>query len=344
MRSISSRAGRLLSGYVQPIPAASAAACLASGRGPGWLSTLAPEQIGGRQVGEYRVPAHLQGLVSLLTIEHNVWLDHDAMDPRRLRRTLDEVTRQTGPDPAAVCPRPLGIAPHAAAGGGQLHLRTTRLDPLFLRRRRHQLCLTRRQLAREAGVNIETIENAEEHGMPVYDSITLALSRQLGIDLTNPDPYVTTANDTELLGGILAELRQPVRTHAIAEALDWTPARVQATSAQLRTELQQLGQTVTQTADGRLSIAAFQVNLTDRQRERIRSHVLRIDVPAAQVIYTVITGRRAERYRGDLDKEEHHAATELIAAGVIVSYHDELAPSQRLEAAIDNFPLQQLRW
>jgi hypothetical protein len=34
----------------------------------------------------------------------------------------------------------------------------------------------------------------------------------------------------------------------------------------------------------------------------------------------------------------------LIAAGVIATYHDELIPSRRLEAAIDNFPLQQLRW
>ena len=58
-------------------------------------------------------------------------------------------------------------------------------------------------------------------------------------------------------------------------------------------------QTVTQTADGRLSIAAYQVNLTDRQRERIRGHVLRIDAPAAKlVIHTVITGRRNERYWG----------------------------------------------
>jgi hypothetical protein len=89
-------AARLLSGYVQPIPAATAAACLASGRGPDWLATLAPEQIGAGQIGDYRVPRHLQPPVSLLALEHDLWLDHGATDPRRLRRTLDVVTRQTG--------------------------------------------------------------------------------------------------------------------------------------------------------------------------------------------------------------------------------------------------------
>jgi hypothetical protein len=89
-------AARLLSGYVQPIPAATAAACLASGRGPDWLATLAPEQIGAGQLGDYRVPTHRRPPVSLLALERDLWLDHGATDPRRLRRTLDGVTRQTG--------------------------------------------------------------------------------------------------------------------------------------------------------------------------------------------------------------------------------------------------------
>jgi hypothetical protein len=38
------------------------------------------------------------------------------------------------------------------------------------------------------------------------------------------------------------------------------------------------------------------------------------------------------------------AATALIAAGIIATYDDELIPSRRLETAIDNFPLQLLRW
>jgi hypothetical protein len=272
-----------------------------------------------------------------------------------------------GPVPRKLVERPLAeqfaVAPPGGveAGAGRVELLTqdrervlSELVGLDIKRPGDQLedrdaraaatGLTRRQLAREASINIETIEHGEEHGMPVYNSLTLALGRGLGIDLTNPDPYDTPPDDIEILGGILAELRQPVRTHAIAEALAWTPARVQASAAQLRTELQQLGQTVTQTADGRLSIAAYQVNLTDEQRERIRSRVLRIDLLTAQVIHAVITGRRAERYWDDLDKEQHDAATELIAAGVIVSCHDELTPSERLEAAIDNFPLQQLRW
>jgi len=126
--------------------------------------------------------------------------------------------------------------------------------------------------------------------------------------------------------------------------------RVQAAAARLRTKLQQLAQTVTQTADGRrptadgrLSIAAFRVNLTDRQRERIRSLVLRIDLPPPRPIHTAITGRRDERHWGALRVDQQQAATELIAAGVIATYDDELMPSRRLEAAIDNFQLQRLR-
>jgi hypothetical protein len=46
---------------------------------------------------------------------------------------------------------------------------------------------------------------------------------------------------------------------------------------------------------------------------------------------------------GALGVDQQQAATELIAAGVIATYDDELMPSRRLEAAIDNFQLQQLR-
>jgi hypothetical protein len=55
-------AARLLSAYVQPVPAAIAAACLATGRGPGWLTTLAPSEIRANQLGDYRVPARIQHL------------------------------------------------------------------------------------------------------------------------------------------------------------------------------------------------------------------------------------------------------------------------------------------
>ena len=100
--------------------------------------------------------------------------------------------------------------------------------------------------------------------------------------------------------------------------------RVQAAAARLRTKLQQLGQTVTQTADGRLSIAAFQVNLTDRQRERIRSLVLRIDLPAAETIHTVSSPVDATSATGEHSRStKQQAATELIAAGVSEPAHRE---------------------
>lgn len=89
-------AARLLSAYMQPIPAGIAAACLATGQGPGWLTTLTASEIRADQLGTYRVPARLQHLVNMLTLDGVTGLADHLANPERMRRTLDTVMRRTG--------------------------------------------------------------------------------------------------------------------------------------------------------------------------------------------------------------------------------------------------------
>lgn len=89
-------AARLLSAYVQPIPAAIAAACLATGQGPGWLTTLKTSEIHADQLGTYRVPTRLQHLANMLSLDGVAGLSDHLADPERMRQTLDTVVRRTG--------------------------------------------------------------------------------------------------------------------------------------------------------------------------------------------------------------------------------------------------------
>jgi transcriptional regulator with XRE-family HTH domain len=218
------------------------------------------------------------------------------------------------------------------------------LDPTLVRRRRHQLGLTKLQLARLAAVDITTVEHAEQDGATIYNSATLQLSNQLGIDLANADQRTATPAHVEILGAILADLREPVQAQAIAATLDWSVEHVLAVANHLRRKLQRLGQTVTRSASDHLSLAAHPANLADHQREQIRAEVLTIDQTTASVVLRVIEERRRDRYCGALNPEQQHAATELIAAGAITTSHDLLSPSERLENAIDNRHLTELRW
>jgi transcriptional regulator with XRE-family HTH domain len=184
------------------------------------------------------------------------------------------------------------------------------LDPTLVRRRRHQLGLTKLQLARLAAVDITTVEHAEQDGATIYNSATLQLSNQLGIDLANADPRTATPAQVE----ILADLREPVQAQAIAATLDWSVEHVLAVANHLRRKLQRLGQTVTRSASDHLSLAAHLVNLADHEREQIRAEVLTVDQTTASVVLRVIEERRRDRYWGALNPEEQHAATKLIAA------------------------------
>lgn len=223
---------------------------------------------------------------------------------------------------------------------------TDRLDPTLVRRRRHQLGLTRTQLARLAAVDIAAIDHAEQDGAPIYNPVALLLGNALGIDLARPDPRRTaTPADAEVLGAILADLGEPVPAQAIAATLNCSVEHVHAVSDELRRRLQPLGQTVTRSASDELSLAANPpVNLNDHQREQLRAAALAIDETTARVMLKAIEDRRRDRDWNTLDPEEQHAAAELIAAGAITVYHDLLSPSERLANAIDNRHLIALRW
>jgi beta-glucosidase-like glycosyl hydrolase len=58
-------------------------------------------------------------------------------------------------------------------------------------------------------------------------------------------PRCSSPGDVETLGAVLADLGTPIATQTIAAALAWAPERVRDVAAQLRHELQRLGQTVT---------------------------------------------------------------------------------------------------
>jgi hypothetical protein len=95
----SASAARLLRSYVEPGPAAAVAACLATGRGPGWLARLTHDQLQEGCIGNYRVPAPLRSTLRVLLQDARrggpVFTSHDA-DGIALQRTLDAAIRHTG--------------------------------------------------------------------------------------------------------------------------------------------------------------------------------------------------------------------------------------------------------
>ena len=90
------RAARLLSRYAQPSDVAPAAACLASGRGPGWLLHLDDRDIHADRIGEYRIPTALQHLTRALTRVFPALRGLSGDEPHGLLDTLDAVTAHTG--------------------------------------------------------------------------------------------------------------------------------------------------------------------------------------------------------------------------------------------------------
>ena len=92
-------AARLLRSYVEPGPAAAVAACLATGRGPGWLAQLTHEQLQEGRIANYRVPATLRSTLRVLLHDIRrrgpVFTSTNA-DSIALQRTLDAAIRHTG--------------------------------------------------------------------------------------------------------------------------------------------------------------------------------------------------------------------------------------------------------
>lgn len=82
---------------------------------------------------------------------------------------------------------------------------STTLQATELRRRRHECRLTRRQLARAASLDLAMIEDAEMYGMAIYQPAAIALTRQLGLDITGSQRERHNTGDSELIGAILAD-------------------------------------------------------------------------------------------------------------------------------------------
>ena len=220
-----------------------------------------------------------------------------------------------------------------------------RLGPDALRRRRLELGLTRRELARRAAVDLSVIEDAEAHGIPIYDHTASLLAAELGIDTSHlPPPPGSPPGDVEMLGAVLADLGTPIATQTIAAALAWTPERVRNATTQLRHELQRLGQTVTLSPSDQLGLAPFATCISDEQRAATHREALTIDHAGAEVLLAVLRGRRDERSGNTLDDNQRAVAMQLVAAGAITEDHGMFAPSEQLAYAFEPGQLFRLDW
>jgi hypothetical protein len=92
-------AARLLRSYVEPGPAAAVAACLTTGRGPGWLARLTHEHLDEGRIANYRVPAAMRSTLRVLLQDDRrsgpVFASSNA-DGIAIQRTLDAAIRHTG--------------------------------------------------------------------------------------------------------------------------------------------------------------------------------------------------------------------------------------------------------
>ena len=220
-----------------------------------------------------------------------------------------------------------------------------RLGAGELRRRRLELGLTRRELARRAAVDLSVIEAAEAHGIGVYDHTASLLAGELGFDIRHvPQPRNSSPGDVEVLGAVLADLGTPIATQTTAAALAWPVERVRAAAAQLRQELQRLGQTVTLSPSDELGLAPFATCISDEQRAAVRREALTIDHATAEVLLAVLRGRRDERSWTKLDDNERVIAMQLVAAGAITEDHGMLAPTDELAPAFEPGQLFALDW
>lgn len=220
-----------------------------------------------------------------------------------------------------------------------------RLGADELRRRRLELGLTRRELARRAAVDPSVIEDAEAHGIGIYAHTASLLAGELGIDTPPvPQPQSSSPGDVEVLGAVLADLDSPIATQTIAAALAWPLERVHDAAAQLRHELQRLGQTVTLSPGDQLGLAPFATCISDEQRAAVHRESLTIDDATADVLLAVLRVRRDERSWNKLDDNQRVIAMQLVAAGAITEDHGTLAPSDQLAYAFEAGHLFGLDW
>lgn len=221
---------------------------------------------------------------------------------------------------------------------------STTLQATELRRRRHECRLTRRQLARAASLDLAMIEDAEMHGMAIYQPAAIALTRQLGLDITGSQRERHDTGDSELIGAILADIGEPLAAGTIASALGWTVDRVLDAAGGLRTELRRVGQTVTITASHDLALASHADGISDEIRADLHAARVRIDDTAAALLYRIITGRHEDRLASTLNDKERTIATHMIAAEILTEHYDQLRVSAALAHALDDRHTSALHW
>ena len=209
-----------------------------------------------------------------------------------------------------------------------------RVGKELLRQRRTELGLTRRQLAREAGVPLQTVEHAEERGLPVFDPAAYAMSLRLGFSLLDLADLSTDPADVERLGALLARATEPVPAQNVATALDWNPHRLHAAATELGNRLRPLGQAVVLTADNHLSLCAGPEILTPEQRAQLRRPIKEMDVTSARVLRTAILGRRTDRELWRFTGEDQAAAFELVGAGLLHEGREILEITEELCEAL----------
>ena len=220
-----------------------------------------------------------------------------------------------------------------------------RLAPDELRRRRLELGLTRRELARRAAVDLSVIEDAEAHGIGIY-AHTASLLAGGARHRHQPRP-AAPKQVPQRRRSARSGARRPRRADRDADdrrRACLPPERVRAAAAQLRHELQRLGQTVTLSPSDELGLAPFATCISDEQRAAVHREALTIDHATAELLLAVLRGRRDERSWNKLDDTQRDIAMQLVAAGAITEEHGMLAPSDQLAYAFEPGQLFGLDW
>lgn len=199
-------------------------------------------------------------------------------------------------------------------------------------------------LARAASLDLAVIEDAELHGLAIYQPATIAIARQLGLDITGRPPKGDEPADVELIGAILADIGEALNAETIAGTVGWTVDRVLDAADGLRAKLEVVGQTVTINANHDIALAARAKAVSDEVRADLHAAAIRIDDIAAGLLHRIITGRREDRRASTLTDPEQTVASHMIAAELIVEHYDNLRVSEALAHALDDRHIAALRW
>jgi transcriptional regulator with XRE-family HTH domain len=182
------------------------------------------------------------------------------------------------------------------------------LNADLCRRRRQELGLSHRELARRiggSGTIIDRLEAGANHA-DLTLSYLHALADALAIRLENllaGDDTPKAGSDIEQLAGYLHDSGWAPKS-AISELLDWTPARTEQAVAGLHAALACTGLTVQQ-RDGSIQLVpSIRPGDDDRRRATIRAHLRRAGMNASQArtLHRAIDGLEEQRIMSPEDR------------------------------------------